>query len=41
MPNDSTTYILDDQWTEKDAIDLTPYIETALETLFKRELNYE
>ena len=24
----SKTYILDDQWTDKDALDFTPYVET-------------
>jgi hypothetical protein len=29
MPNSkSKTYILDDQWTDKDALDFTPYVET-------------
>lgn len=28
MPNDSKTYILDDQWTDNDALDFTPYVET-------------
>jgi formylglycine-generating enzyme required for sulfatase activity len=28
MPNDSKTYILDDQCTDKDALDFTPYVET-------------
>jgi hypothetical protein len=28
MPDDSKTYILDDQWTDKDALDLSPYVET-------------
>jgi len=28
MPNNSKTYILDDQWTDKDALDFTPYVET-------------
>jgi hypothetical protein len=28
MPNDPKTYILDDQWTDKDGLDFTPYVET-------------
>ena len=28
MPNDSKTYIVNDQATEIDALDFTPYVET-------------
>jgi len=28
MPNNSTTYIVNDQATETDALDFTPYVET-------------
>jgi hypothetical protein len=34
MPNVSKTYILDDQWTDKDALDFTPYVET-LQTQYR------
>jgi len=27
MPNDSKTYILDDQWIDKGVLDFTPYVE--------------
>ena len=33
MPNDSKTYILDDQWTDKDALDFTPYVETLADII--------
>ena len=34
MPNsDSKTYIVNDQATEKDALDFTPYVETLADTL--------
>ena len=28
MTKDSKTYIVDDQWTDIDALDFTPYVET-------------
>ena len=33
MPNDLKTYILDDQWTDKDALDFTPYVETLADII--------
>jgi formylglycine-generating enzyme required for sulfatase activity len=33
MPNESKTYILDDQWTDKDALDFTPYVETLADII--------
>ena len=33
MPNDSKTYILDDQWTDEDALDFTPYVETLADII--------
>jgi hypothetical protein len=33
MPDDSKTYILDDQWTDKDALDFTPYVETLADII--------
>jgi hypothetical protein len=33
MSNDSKSYILDDQWTDKDALDFTPYIETLADII--------
>ena len=33
MINDSKTYILDDQWTDKDALDFTPYVETLADII--------
>ncbi len=33
MPNDAKTYILDDQWTDKDALDFTPYVETLADII--------
>jgi len=34
MPNtDSKTYIVNDQPTEKDALDFTPYVETLADTI--------
>jgi len=29
MPNNPKTYILDDQWTDKGALDFTPHVETV------------
>lgn len=28
MPNEAKTYILDDQWTDKEALGLIRYVET-------------
>ena len=33
MPDDTKTYILDDQWTDKDALDFTPYVETLADII--------
>jgi hypothetical protein len=33
MPNDSKTYILDNQLTDKDALDFTPYVETLADII--------
>ena len=33
MPSNSKTYILDDQWTDKDALDFTQYIEVPIDIL--------
>ena len=33
MPNDSKTYILDDQWTDKEGLDFTPYVETLVDII--------
>jgi formylglycine-generating enzyme required for sulfatase activity len=33
MPNDSKTYIVNDQPTEKDALDFTPYVETLADII--------
>jgi formylglycine-generating enzyme required for sulfatase activity len=33
MPNNPKTYILDDQWTNKDALDFTPYVETLADII--------
>jgi len=33
MPNDSKTYILNDQATEIDALDFTPYVETLADII--------
>ena len=33
MPNTSKTYILDDQWTDKDALDFTLYVETLADVI--------
>ena len=32
-PNSGKTYILDDQWTDKDALDFTPYVETLADII--------
>ena len=31
--NSGKTYILDDQWTDKDALDFTPYVETLADII--------
>src|SRR5919109_1985912 len=33
MSNNAKTYILDDQWTDKDALDFTPYVETLADII--------
>jgi hypothetical protein len=33
MPNDSKTYIVNDQPTETDALDFTPYVETLADII--------
>ncbi|HEX9334176.1 MAG TPA: P-loop NTPase fold protein, partial [Anaerolineales bacterium] len=33
MPNDSKTYIVNDQPTETDALDFTPYVETLVDII--------
>ena len=33
MPNDSKTYIVNDQPTERDALDFTPYVETLADII--------
>ena len=33
MPNQSKTYILDDQWTDQDALDFTAYVEALAEII--------
>jgi predicted KAP-like P-loop ATPase len=33
MPDNAKTYILDDQWTDKDALDFTPYVETLADIM--------
>lgn len=33
MSNDAKTYILDDQWTDNDALDFMPYVETLAEII--------
>lgn len=33
MPNNSKTYILDDQWTDIDALDFMPYVETLADII--------
>jgi hypothetical protein len=33
MLDNSKTYILDDQWTDKDALDFMPYVETLADII--------
>lgn len=33
MPDDPKNYILDNQWTDEDALDFTPYVETLADTI--------
>ena len=37
--NSGKTYILDDQWTDKDALDFTPYVETLADIIQKYTIN--
>ena len=41
MPNtDSKTYIVNDQPTERDALDFTPYVETLADIIQTRDTKF-